>query len=668
MEEKKARTICRICHSRCPMVLTIRDGKITEVKADGEPLCHKGRALPEIVHAPDRLLHPMKREGDEWVKISWDEALDFIAGKLTDISERYGPQALAVHSGMSLVHTDIRDYMRRFCNLFGTPNMFSTSSQCSLVRVIGNSVTYGYSPVPDYDHTNCIMLWGSNPAESNPHASRAIRKAIKRGAKLIVVDPRVTSLAKQADIHLQVFPGTDRILALAMLQCLIREGLYDRDFVARWTVGFDKLEESLRTYDFSDIQNLTGVPADLIKQAADLYSTSKPACIVQGNSLEHHIDAVQIVRAISIIQTISGNLDARGGPMLNPVCRLANISVTAKMPDMDAVGSGTYPVFHEYKSEGQANLLADTILEEKPYPVKAMIISGGNPAVTYPNSGKVQDALKKLELLVVMDLFLSESAKHADIVLPAATFVERTDIIDQKARDPLFHLILVPAVIPEQGESWSDLKFWFELARRLGYGEYFPWKDVNDAISFRLEPTGITLEQLKNKPDGISYQPKRYKKYVNEGFATPSGKAEIYSERLEKLGYSPLPLYEEKKAGIAEEAVIFSAGARSGEYVHSRYKNIPSLRRRNPEPFAEMSPETARKMDLSDGEKVALSSKIGEMEIRVKLNRDILPGTVFVQHGWGEVNANILTDDRNLEPISGFPVLRSVPCKIKSLK
>jgi anaerobic selenocysteine-containing dehydrogenase len=211
-------------------------------------LCPKGEAVIELVYAPDRLRYPMRREGDGWEKISWDEALATIVKRLKEIKERHGAQAVVIYNGHPGVIQGIRPYILRFCHLYSTPNFSSSGSQCYVARVIGNALTYGCLPIPDYENARCIVVWGSNPAASSPLSARAIFESQGRGAKLIVIDPATTPMAERADIHLRIKPGTDGALALGMLNVIISEGLYDKEFVDKWTVGFDKLVELVKGY------------------------------------------------------------------------------------------------------------------------------------------------------------------------------------------------------------------------------------------------------------------------------------------------------------------------------------------------------------------------------------------------------------------------------------
>jgi len=676
---EKVNTACRLCFARCGIILHLENGKIVKVEGDSDDsksqgyLCPKGRAIMELLYAPDRLKYPMRREGNTWKRISWDEALKVIAQKLKEIKEKYRAEAVVIHMGQAGVAQDIRPLIQRFCNVFGTPNFSSSGSQCHLARVMGNVLTYGYFPVPDINNTKCIVVWGSNPTSSNPLMARRILESQKRGAKLIVIDPRLTPLAKKADFHLMVRPGTDGALALSILNVIISERLYDEEFVEEWTIGFDKLVELVAKYPPTRIAEMTWVPANIIKEAAFVYGTIKPACIIQGNALEHNTTAVQSIRAISILQAIMGNLDVPGGALWTRFAPLSDITLgKERCSKVDPVGAVEHPLFNEFAKQAQANLLPEAILTEKPYPIKAMIVSGANPALTFPNTQKTKEALNKLDFLVVMDLFITETAKLAHIVLPAVTFLERTEICDYGRFGTVSRLTFHNKVLPELEESWSDWKFWTELAKKMGYREFFPWNNIEDTFNFQLKPLGISVEQLKKEPSGIIYGNKEYRNYEKDGFKTPSGKVEIYSEKMKKYGFDPLPVYKESdespvsRPDLAEKyPLILTSGARILEYVHSRFRNVPSLHQRVPEPRMEIHPETAKGFGIRDGEEVTVESLHGSIKVKAKLTESILHGVVQISHGWSEANANILTDDEARDPISGFPPLRSLLCRVR---
>lgn len=631
---------------------------------NGSLACPMGRAIPDIVHAPDRLLHPVRREGDAWRRTSWDDALSFMACRLSGIAQRHGPRAISVHLGQSQVsHTYLWYHVERFCRLLGTPNLSSAGSQCHAARDIGNRLTYGHYPSPDYERTRCIVAWGTNPSSTNSHTMKAVLTALNRGARLIVVDPRTTPLAGLADIHLQLRPGTDRALALGMLVAALEERMFDGDFVNRWTVGFNLLQDALGKHTLDTADSITGVPATLIRAAARLYYGTRPACVALGNAIEHQSDGVQAVRAVAILQALSGNLDVPGGAQFNPHHPFGSLPANPPPPDQKAIGAEAHPLFHEFTGEANANLLADAILDENPYPIRGMLVIGANPALTFPNSRRVQQALGRLEFLAVMDLFHTETSRHADLVLPAATFPEKTELCDLRNSGPLTRLSLVPPAIRPQGEAWPEWRLWFELARRLGFGGQFPWRDLEEAIEDHAESLGTTFSELKASPQGVECGAESFRRYESEGFPTPSGKVEFFSERLRQLGCDPMPT---GAFGNDATQILVSVGAKPRDFIHSQFRNIPSLRQRRTQAEAEMCPTTAHELGVLDGDTVTIRTRKGEIEIPASVDPGIVPGTVFVPHGWVDANANVLTDDADLDPISGFPKFRAIPCTASS--
>lgn len=428
------------------------------------------------------------------------------------------------------------------------------------------------------------------------------------------------------------------------------------------TVGFDSLKELIKGYPPPKVSGITWVPADIIEKVSQIYGTAKPACIKMGTGSWQHANGVQNVRAIAILQAITGNLDIPGGAMINPPLPLADLTLKElKSTDIKPIGAFEHPLFFEFTGNVQINVLANAILTGKPYPVKAMVIAGGNPVLTSPNTGKVIKALNNLDFLVVMDLFMTETAKLANIVLPAATFLERTDLCVYGNQLTM----LRQKAVASPGECWPDWKFWFELAKMLGYEKYFPWQNAEEAISDLLRP-------LREKSLNSTCRVKEYKKYQKYGFKTPSGKVEIYSERLKKLGYDPLPVYDEpgespqKRPDLAETyPLILTTGARMPQYFHSQYRNLPSLRKIAPEPWMEIHPKTALELKIENGEEICVESPQGSIEIKAKVTPNILPGVVQIPHGWNDANVNILTGDQLRDPISGFPSFRASLCRVK---
>ena len=663
------KSACRMCRRACGIDVYLRNGQAIEVKGTKENplslgiLCPKGRAALNFIRSPYRLRYPMKRDGEGFQRISWDEAIDTIAGKLHGIKMKYGARSLAVFMGESAGQCDAVLYVRRFLDVFGSPNLFTGGSLCYRPIPIACRLTFGKILIPEPEKSRCVIIWGVNPYCSNRPQATQILNARKAGAKLIVIDPRRTFFAKKADVHIQPKPGSDSFLALAMLNVIISEGLYDKEFVDSWTTGFEKLKNYLADYTPNGAEEATGVPRDVIREAATTFATTRPASVIPGVGLYHQVCGVHNLRAISILQAITGNIEVPGG-WIDPVrLGLNRVDLPEKLSERP-LGEDKYPLFvaNSARLEGQAAVLADTLITSKPYPVKAMIIAGGNPALSWPDTAKVVRALQKLDFLVVMDVTMTRTAALADVALPAATFMETTEL--HTYIESALPYVVLRKQTAEFPECWPDWKFWFQLARKMGYGEYFPWSNEDEAIDFLLKPSGITVQELKQKsPAGIFYGNKQYKTYERTGFPTPSGKIEIFSSKLQEMGYSPLPQAIPPSASRLYPLSLIT-GVRHLEYTHSQFRYIQSLQARVPEPLAEIHPMTAQKYGIGDGEMMSVKTPRGEIEIKAKVTEDIMPEVVCIPFGWEQANANVLTDWQSPDPISGLPVLVGLPCRI----
>jgi len=677
------------------MNVYVKGGKITKVDGMAEHpmsrglLCFKGRQAKDYVYSKERLKYPMRRENGKWKRISWDEALDTIANKLTEIKQKHGATAFASYVGESVESRVCTGALlvSRFMDAYGSPND-SNAGICYRNRMQAQNLTFGIGAlhVANIENAKCIVLWAHNPDISSPPNSQRVAAARRMGARLIVIDPRRTAHAKKADMHVQPRPGTDGALILGILNTIISEGLYDREFVEKWTLGFDKLAEHVQSYPPEEVEELTWVPAQRIKEIARMYATTKPACIVQGLcTLDQVVTGFQNARGICILHAITGNIDVPGGlrqtvlPPMNLLWLPEKWGDMAKPPMADEypLMSGNWGVFAGIAATPGAWI--EAVLREKPYPIKVMIFEGANPMVNFPNTNKVKQALEKLELSVVRDVVMTPTAEMADIVLPGTTFLERTDLAHSN------YLVLMDTpyamlgkqAIKELGESWPTWKFWIELARRFGLGEYFPWRSAEELIDCFFEPSGITVKQLKENPSGITCGTIKYAEYFEEHpeeqrFPTPSGKVELYCETLEKMGFDPLPGYTEPAESpvaspdLAKDyPLILTTGARIMEYKNSRYRNLPKSRKRMPEALAEIHPESAAKSGVSDGDMAIVETSRGAIEIKVRATEDIIPGVVSIPFGWVQGNANVLADDAPACPESGYASLKSILCRVK---
>ncbi len=664
------KTFCRICLSCCGIDAHVEEGRLVRITPMKEHpvnrLCVKAQAIPDLIYSPERITHPMKKVDGAWQRIPWDEAFAIIADRLTRIKENYGAKALVVHQGEPMVATEAIGMAGRFCSLYETPNYTSGGSLCFAAKGIGYGLSlnrHEFPLFPSYEKTRCVVVWGCNPHHSKIGDEADILTAQKRGAKLIVVDPRATPLAKKADLHIQVRPGTDCALILGLMNVVIAEGLYDKDFVSRWTSGFDKLTERVKGYSPEVVEKITWVPAAQVRQFARMYATTRPAAISQGVALDHCPNGVQNSRAVSSLIAITGNLDVMGGSVYNPPMRQASLGVQVA-PLGEAIGA-RYPIFEKFTGETTAMPAAEAIISGKPYPVKALIVQGCNPLLTWPGSKKVRQAFEKLDLLVVADLFMTETAKLADIFLPAVAFPERRIM-----RDHFFEglplIALGNKVVEPPPDCLEDWRIWAELAKRMGYAEFFPWRDIDELFAYLLEPSGITLGQLEQNPGGIIYlRPDRWRKYEEEGLATPSGKVELFSSIMAEHGYDPLPAFPQPEKPSERYPFALISGSRVNAFTHSQHRHIARLRKLAPQPLVEINPEAAKGLDIADGDEVVVESANGSIRLKAKITPDIHPKVLSIQHGWDEANANILTDDGHLDPVSGYPAFKTILCQVR---
>lgn len=678
------KTRCNMCHPRCGIRAYVEEGKI--VKVDGmlehpwHILCPKGRAIPELVHAPDRLTNPLRKINGEFKEISWDEAFGFAAEKLTEIRQKYGAKSIIFHVGMPYVGTANEALIKRWSDVLGLPNYTTGASFCWLARTIGFTFTAGAHISTDYtSDTRCVVIWGQNPNASHPILADHVNVLKGRGAKLIVVDPRVIPLAKTADIHARVRPGTDCALALGMLHVIIAEELYDKEFVEQWTVGFDKLVEHVKQYPPEKVAEITWVPAETIRDMARMYATNRPAMITLGISMDHSTNGIQAIRAISTLMAVTGNIDVPGGNIIpSPGMMQTGLRVPEKISKDTPIG-GEFPVFTEFftrhrpgPGDQQTTALLDVMLTEKPYPIKAIVVFGSNLALCWPDTNKVKKAFEKLDFLAVCDTFMTDTAKMADVVLPGVTFMERQDLRDYRNMGIPLAMLTGKAVDPV-GNSMEDWKIIQGIAKKMGDGEYFPWESTDALYEYLLKPSLLSYDRLKRSPGGAYYAEKTYRKYRNRGFQTPSKKVEIYSEALQKKGYDPIPTYHEPPESpvstpeLAEKyPLIMITGGRVLPYTHSQYHNLPSMRKMVPEPVVEIHPRTAATYGIADGNMVTVETARGSIKLKAKLTNDIPPQVVGVMHGWSEANVNLLTtmDREYCDPISGYPGLRQLLCRV----
>ena len=693
------KSVCRSCHGGCGVLLHVRDGVLLKVEGDRESPLNHGRLCPigtvttDLVYHPDRLKYPMRRKGrrqsGQWERISWDAALDEIAERVLAIRESYGPEAIALGTGTGRHH--IR-WVSRFGHALGTPNWCEPGfAQCFHPRVNTSILTLGDFPVCDYTGDvapACVLFWGHNPVLSGPDGETRFNviEALDHNPEIIVVDPRRTALAERADLWLQIRPGADDALALAMLNVIIAEKLYDEPFVTRWTYGFDRLSERVKEYTPEWAEPITWISAEKIRLTARSFAQIKPAMLEWGCAIEHTPKCVQTVRAVSMLPVLTGNIDVPGGWVfgMHGLGRFPSL-IENLTPQANAKRLGA-DRFKLLGGEG-ADLPAahiPTLLQAmrygKPYPVKAFLVFGNNTLTTYANSSEVYDALMRLDFMVCADLFMTPTAELADIVLPAAAWPE----LDQLAGLPTIaaNVVLAQQKAVQIGECKADEEIFVELARRMKLPVCT--EPVKSVLDGQLAAGGldITFDELKQK--GFIKVPFRYRKYETDGFKTPTGKIELYSTRFEQLGYAPLPYYEEppeSPISTPESAeqfpLVLTTGGRISFFFNSEHRQLAKLRKAQRDPIAEIHPETASRFGIANGKWMWIETRRGRMRQKAKLTTGIDPRVVHVQHGWWfpeqpgpdygvwTSNANLLTNNRPpYDPAMGTYQLRALLCRV----
>lgn len=677
--EKKVLTDCTLCYHSCGCEVTLRDGRAVKVEGlashplNRGRLCPKGEHALEHIYSPQRLKHPLKRMNGSFQEISWDQALDEIAAKLQSLKDTFGPQILGVFSGsIGVENLEMAGLTQRFKAAFGSPNFFSVESVCYRMRIRTRQLTFGKYPTEELD-SKLYILWGHNPDASDFPLKLALEENLAKGAKLVVIDPRRIPLADKADMYLPIRPGTDGAVALAMIHVIIEENLYDTSFIEAYTVGFDKLIDHVKPFTPEWAEEISWVPAEDIRKLARLFASTKGAGIYQGTCTQDQTaNGTQSSRAFSILQTITGNINVPGGWTISPRLKFGNVGLGV---EGDPLGADRFPLFFELWGRKSPYGVVTMVPESIPEKLKAFLVVGGNPLISMADSNAFKEAFGKLDLLVVHDMFMTETAQAAHYVLPACSHLEKWGVAyTYNVCHCLPYLMLRKKCIEPVGESRSEWKVYTELAHRLGFGDKFPWNSEEELVSFELSPSGLSFEYLLNeKPEGDFYQPKSYD-LSQSSFNTPSRRIEIYSEALAMVGFDPLPTYREPERSakaasrewVEKYPLILGTGNRNYYYTHSQHRNVGALKEHAPEPFAEIGPKTALQFGVRDEDLIEIITNRGEVKMKVRVDQGVSEGIVFVPHGWpGDANANRLTDTQCREPIMGYPDLKSLQCTIR---
>ena len=693
------RSLCAICSPghHCGVDCYVKDGEIIRVEGTQDhpynhgKLCTKGSSLRNYVYRADRIRTPLRRVGErgegKFEPITWDEAYSIIAEKLNAVKEKYSASSVAFFSGYCKWY---RPVFHRFAHVFGSVNFGTDDSTCSASKVIADKVTAGCGAGPDMGHASTFLGWNYEGYYSAHLSVAGVQKLKERGGKVIIIDIRDTPASKNlADIFLKINPGTDGALALGMAKLIIDNGWADMDYVEKYTYGFEQYKALVDQYPLNKVSQITGLDPDDIYEATKLYATNGPACCnYSASALVHHINGFNAHRAIVCLSALTGNFDRVGGNVPNPPTYLHKPAGfksrehefrSDRCPkDQKRIGADRFPLWDQQFDEFQAMDLLRQLEEEDPYPIKAIFGLGMN-AKMFPETDKLLQTMKeKLDFFVDADLFMTLTAKYADIVLPACTSVERGEVKAYQGG----YLTYTKPVIPPMYESKSDVDILCELARVMDLDDEYLKGGYDACMEWIFDGCGVTLDELKASDLPVKVPAAKWPvlpgNCLKNGFKTPTGKFELYATAIAKIdpkfGLDPLPSYYDSLADqndpeTAEKYPFYlCTGARLAHAIHSRTHDTPWLRSLRPYPTCEIHKADAARLGLKNGDTVAMSSPYGEIRMKVKVTSKAKPGVVMALHGYTEANVNELIGRNHLDPYSGYPGFKGMRCNIRKVE
>jgi thiosulfate reductase/polysulfide reductase chain A len=641
--EKKF-SACDMCFNKCGLIARVEKGVVT--KLDPNPhylksrgmLCARGNAGIMQLYDPDRLKYPLLRKGKRgegrWQRLSWDQALDHAAEQLQRLGEKYTRCGTVFMAGTDTQST----FVHRFAEVYGSYNVISHESNCLLSRNRAFLDTYGVVPIPDTLNCKYIIMAGANRFEAlvTPD-SIDIMTAMQNGCKLVVLDPRFTKTAALAQEWHAIRPGTDMAFFLALAHVLINEGLYDKEFVAKRTHGFDKLKEHVRPYSPQWAAAECEIPAaDIARIARELAAAAPAAMVYPGRRSSDYVDSTQIRRSMAIVNALLGNWDQAGGLTMPRKIKTGSIPYEAPFYDSnpeDRVDAGRAKMM--FPEEGSFKCTRDAVIEGKPYPVKGFFTYKTNPMQTGANRSKTMEMISNLEFMLTVDIAMSDTAWMADLVLPAPTYLEREDPVSSfQGSSACSGVVARDPVVPPMYETRPV--FWIvkELAKRLGLGEFFDFTiaDLREAQLKKLPQVAAAL-----RSDGV-YNDVGVTHGVHQGkeFRTRSTKIELYNDRYKENGVDPLPVYRPRPP-VPEGRFRIVVG-RNAYITQSSSTNNALLCQLEDENTLWINPKPARKLGIGPGDMVQVASGAGKVRLKARLTRETRPDTVYMDTGYGPLS------------------------------
>ena len=676
-------TLCEMCVWRCGVLAKVQDGRV--VKLEGNPdhphskgrLCARGQSGLMTTYDPDRVLQPLVRVGKrgegKFRKASWDEALDIVAENMLSIKEKYGPEAMIFSSTHNLSQTQFENLLYSY----GSPNYGTQRSLCFNSMVTAFLLTYGIEePSRNYDDVEFILLTGRNLAEAiSTSETGELIHAIKRGAKLVYLDPRFTKTAAKAEEWIPIRPGTDAAFLLAMIQVIVSEELADCDFVRQYVDHCDDMPEVFQKYTPEWAEGITGVPAKTIDRIAREYAAAKQNAMAHpGWRTSNFVNSFQTERAIATLNALSGNVLTPGG------------CLGAESPEASSVRLGkppqpAYPRATAKRLDGVPwkyplvplklgvfQEMRNAIITGDPYQAHGWFVSRQNPALALPDRNRTMEAFEKMDFIAVVDVIMNDTSWYADVVLPESSYLERYDPLHVVGDN----VYIRQPVIEPQGDTHSALWIYKQLGERMGLGDFFQYEDEEDYLKQQLEPINGSFKSITStgfiKPDvGSSTKEEII-------FNTPTGKIEIYSETLKRAGFSPWPTWEDPP--FPEEGELYLLSGKVGQHTQSATQNNQLLKKYEDKPRIWLHTSTAAERNIKTDDYVRVTSPVGEVVVQALVTEAIRSDCAFMAFGYGHRSKGLRTayangaSDSDLhvtftDPISGGQALSQTCVTIK---
>ncbi|OGR31017.1 MAG: molybdopterin oxidoreductase [Desulfobacca sp. RBG_16_60_12] len=686
-------SICFMCTVRCPIRVLVENDDVKWI--EGNPhvpgiegaLCAKGSAGLALLHDDERPQHPMIRTGPrgsgEWQKATWNEALDYVGDKLKEVIKQHGGQSVVFGERTNL-NTHIS---KTFMKAIGSPNHFTHDALCKgSVNTAFRSLT-GFTDAQvgvDYANTKYIVMYGRNIFEAlEIKPINNLLNAMEKGAKLIYIDPRVSITATKADRYLMIRPGTDLALNYALIHTILKERLHDAPYVRRWVKGLKELQAFIEPYTPEWAEAETGIPAQEIVRLAREAAAAKPAVVFHyGYRGAHHPNEIYFRRSLIILNALMGSIEAKGGLFFKKGPKAFGLGdirkyteqelPKVKAPRFDGSGHDKFPIADA--SHGNPQMLAHAILNEDPYPIKALIANRFEPLQSIPAAATTRKALDKLDLIVTIDINFSEIAWYSDVILPESIYLERADSIQAVSglKPQLYRRRQAVSPRYDTRPAWLILQ---QLAQRLDLDRYFPYETIEDIWNFQLQDLGVTIEDFDAKGFvTLSDEPLLWDREKGIKFKTPSGKLELVSPLMESAGFPSFPAYI--PVPRSDNGAFKLMVGRSAVHTHLSTQNNLYLSELTPENLLWINTGAANRLGIKDGGVVEIASSLATARIKARVTDFIHPEAVFMLHGFGKTvpaqtrcylkgASDALLQENISDPVGGSPALDETIVRVR---